>query len=1058
MNARIRSLSVAARKRPRPHQLKALAGINAELAVADRAKVIQACGTGKTLGAMWAVQEQRARTALVLVPTLALMAQTLREWRAEHSFEEGFRHICVCSDSTIDTGDDIVLSEAERREYRACTDAGSVRAFLDGALGPYAEAPLSVVFSTYHSAAVVGEALRATRSMSAFDIAIFDEAHKTVGAEGKRNGFALLDRNLPIRKRVFFTATEKIVERARSTDEAGNASVLSMDNTALYGQMAYQLGFAEAADRGLIAPFQVIGSFVNDAMLSAEELGSPAAKRIADTRSLLHAMKKVGARKAITFHHRVIDAQHFAAGVSEIPTFHVNGKQTSRERERTLAAFAAAPEGLMTNAQCLTEGIDVPSVDMVAFMDPRQASSDIVQIAGRALRLSPGKQLGYVFVPLHVDTAGGETVEQAIARGDFRQVMAVLQSLTENDGVPVPWLTRLQDALKGGGGVNAEPLLRLTAEGRNAVDVERIVRALSARILSFVAPKSFDTRVQELEDFKGRFGHCKVPVNYPGGLGVWAANERQSAKQSAYPENRRIRLKSLGFVWSVLDTEWDARYGELKAFFIENGHSKVPSRQPGGLGMWVANQRADAKLPEYPSDRRALLDALKFEWDTRDAAWSTQYENLSAFRKQHGHCNVPADYGNGQLGVWVRTQREAAKKEGYPKERHERLSEIGFVWDLVHAEWDRQFGKLAAYQFKHGHCDVSSSEDRKLREWIGTQRQAGKGSGYSDERRRKLNSLGFIWNTVDAEWAERLEELSVYRADTGHCAVPLSHPGGLGTWVAGQRKRARRPSYPQERRAQLETLGFVWSPSDAEWSDWLAQLKAYRDKHGHCSVPMNYPGGLGTWATNQRQMAKSHALREDRRAQLDTLGFVWDMVEEGYAKRLEQLLAFHHVNGHCRVPYGYPNGLGHWVQVQRRLAKSPEYPTARRTQLDALGFMWGKSVGLPKRSAPEQLCARCQPWAGFERVSLSPLIELRRKYREASGLRTETVRQIMSLFTGPFGRLKDMELVRFDELDADGHAELIALAREFAGISISIHSDIDDQSTEEDEENERPRG
>jgi len=803
------------KKKPLPHQLEALYGISQALATSSRTKVIQACGTGKTLVAMWAVEQHKAKTAIIFVPSLALLAQTYRAWRAENTFPGGFRHMCVCSDRSVDAGDDdVVLSDEERREFRASTDPAVVRAFLDGA--PQGEAglaaPVSVIFCTYDSAAVVGEALRGLSHVdaaSSIDVAIFDEAHKTVGADDKRNAFALSDRNLPIRKRLFFTATEKLVEAAASVEDAADGRVVSMDNESLYGPTAYKLGFAEAAERGLITPFQVVASYVNDARLSMQELASPQARMIADTRALLHAMKVTGARKVITFHSRVADARAFAAEMTRIegiPTFHVNGEMNSGERDRQLEHFGQASNGIMTNARCLTEGIDVPTVDMVAFMDPKESSTDIVQAGGRALRIAPGKSLGYMFVPLHTDLAGGETVEQAIERGDFRQVMEVLRSLTENDGVPVPWSTRLRGSLEMNNG--REPLLRVIAEGIGAdddVDAQRLVAAISARILDFVR------------------------------------------------------------------TGFDARVRELLAFKMEHGHCNVPKRHPGGLGKWAQNQRTAAKQPGYPDERRKKLDATGFEWNTLDSREDRQFRRLESFRQEHGHCRVPYDLPI--LGVWVQTQRQAAKRPGYPEERRVRLNAMGFVWAVADEHEEQRLEELAEFSRKHGHCNVPTRQ-APLGGWVSKQRTAAKKPGYSEELRVRLDAMGFNWDIFDVIEDQRVTELAAFKREYGHCNVHAKYPGGLGGWVSNQRQAAKKQGYPEDRRARLDAMGFVWAAIDAKEEQWLKELEVFRQLNGHCNVPQS-AGGLGGWVGSQRQMAKKPGYSEDRRARLDAMGFEW---------------------------------------------------------------------------------------------------------------------------------------------------------------------------------------
>jgi predicted helicase len=189
------------RKGPKPHQSDALIDLQAGLEENDRVTAVMACGTGKTLVALWLAERMNCKRILVLVPSLALVRQTLHEWLRETAWERP-RFIAVCSDPTVRKRlEDVIVLRQEDLDFPVTTDSGEVHNFLT--------APgdsVRIVFSTYQSAHVVGEA---ARQIGAFDLAIFDEAHKTAGREGRDLGFALEDRNLPIAKRVFLTATPR---------------------------------------------------------------------------------------------------------------------------------------------------------------------------------------------------------------------------------------------------------------------------------------------------------------------------------------------------------------------------------------------------------------------------------------------------------------------------------------------------------------------------------------------------------------------------------------------------------------------------------------------------------------------------------------------------------------------------------------------------------------------------------------------------------------------------------------------------------------------------------
>jgi predicted helicase len=379
---------------PRDYQEEALRDISVWLAENDRAHAVMACGTGKTLIALWSTERRGARQILVLLPSLSLLRQTLQEWSKHNSWGADYSYICVCSDPTVKKGSDEIRIDPTEVDFRVDTDPNIVRQFLTSA-----SQRVRVVFSTYQSAPVIS---RAMDGIQPFDIGIFDEAHKTTGLKATNFATALSDDRIRIKKRLFFPATPRHYD-INKRDEDGDLKYVSMDDEAVYGPRAHTLTFAEAAKKGIICGYKVIVSLINKkqvddfalrtglTLVDDDQVG---VKWVANELAVQRAIQETNASRVITFHSRVNLAEEFASETSHginryldgFSVFHVNGEQRSSDREDLLHAFRDAPKGLITNARCLTEGIDVPAVDMVAFIDPRQSKIDIAQATGRAMR------------------------------------------------------------------------------------------------------------------------------------------------------------------------------------------------------------------------------------------------------------------------------------------------------------------------------------------------------------------------------------------------------------------------------------------------------------------------------------------------------------------------------------------------------------------------------------------------------------------------------------------------------------------------------------------------
>ncbi len=219
---------------PKPHQSNAIEAITAELQHASRATAVMACGTGKTLVALWVAEALEPKTVLVLVPSLALLSQTLPEWCRQSKWGDRFRYLCVCSDASLDQSaqnDEYALRQSDL-EFTVTTEAKRVQGFL--AANPTG---VNVIFSTYQSAEVVAAGLNG----AAIDFGVFDEAHKTTGPKEGLFAFGLRDENILIKKRLFLTATPRHYD-LRKRDKDGDFSTVSMSDERCMGKWAIGLG------------------------------------------------------------------------------------------------------------------------------------------------------------------------------------------------------------------------------------------------------------------------------------------------------------------------------------------------------------------------------------------------------------------------------------------------------------------------------------------------------------------------------------------------------------------------------------------------------------------------------------------------------------------------------------------------------------------------------------------------------------------------------------------------------------------------------------------------
>ncbi len=426
-------------RNPRPHQIQSIEEAKKHFNVENRGKLIFPCGAGKSLTGYWITKELKAKTVIVAVPSLALVKQTLEDY-CQESFAEGkpIAPFCICSDDGIGKNDDVAVFTQDMGVV-CTTDKAKILDFLK-----FKTNRTKVIFTTYQSGRVLGEAVKEINFK--FDVGIMDESHKTVGATDKLFSHLLFDENVAIEKRIFMTATER---RYRGSSE----NILSMDDPDIYGETFTQLSFKEAINQQILSDYKILTLVITKAEIKeylnqndfVKALGLKWDKDI-DFRTLSSlialrkAMQKFPIKHAVTFHSSIKRAKIFEQlqpafdqaypSFEVVNSFHVTGAIPTGQRSKIITEFSQAERGIITNAKCLTEGVDVPNIDCVLFADPRKSSIDIVQAVGRALRRSKSKEFGYILLPVYTESTDKESI---IESEDFQAILQTLRALAAND-------------------------------------------------------------------------------------------------------------------------------------------------------------------------------------------------------------------------------------------------------------------------------------------------------------------------------------------------------------------------------------------------------------------------------------------------------------------------------------------------------------------------------------------------------------------------------------------------------------------------------------------------
>jgi predicted helicase len=490
------------KKKPFPHQLEAIAKANAYYKIADRGKLIMACGTGKTFTALKIAEKETDGKGLVLflVPSIALLGQTLNEWF--YQADEKINAICICSDAEVSrkktkSEDGVSISTVDL----ALPATTSVKDIVNqlAMANQKKHSGMTVVFSTYQSIEVIAKAQKTGKSV--FDLIICDEAHRTTGVtlqDEDESAFVKVHDNnfLKAKKRLYMTATPRLYsDNSKSKAAEHNAVLCSMDDEKIYGTEFYRIGFGKAVEQNLLADYKVLILSINDDAIpkplqkivsngdneiNTDDISklvgciNGLSKRILGDEGILKKTDPEPMRRTVSFcqsikiskktadlfnsakedYYKSLDAKARSEVVA-VNAGHIDGTMGATERDEKLSWLKANPDNerecrMLCNVRCLSEGVDVPSLDAVLFLSARNSQVDVVQSVGRVMRRAEGKKYGYIIIPVVVPS----NVKPEEALNDNKRyavVWTVLNALRAHDDRFNAVINKI-DLNKNGGG------------------------------------------------------------------------------------------------------------------------------------------------------------------------------------------------------------------------------------------------------------------------------------------------------------------------------------------------------------------------------------------------------------------------------------------------------------------------------------------------------------------------------------------------------------------------------------------------------------------------------
>ncbi len=976
---------------PYPYQKQAIDAVVSKLG--ERGQLIMACGTGKTLTGQRINERLKSKSTLILFPSLLLLSKTMKDWLFDK--ETDFAFLPVCSDKTVKREADSAEISTRELGCPSTTDPVAIADFLR-------KRGNKVIFSTYQSSPQIAEAVK-QQKLPKFDLIIADEAHRCAGKVSSDYATVLDDALIPAKRRLFMTATPRVYQsqfKKRAANE--DIALASMDDEAVFGPELHRLSFGTAIEQKLLSDYQVLVVGVNDAMVNEMvrdqilvETGTGLkgdARSLAIQIGLAKAIKKYDLKRIISFHSRVNLAKNFAQDFHQVLEFlrpkdrpkgkltydYVSGVMPTADRNTRLKSLGLLEEEdryVLANARCLSEGVDVPTLDGVAFVDPRRSEIDIVQAVGRAIRLDKTNEnkIGTIVIPVFIED--GDDPDNKISASEFDQVWKVVTALRSHDEVLSEELDELRVQMGRKKKISIKGT-KIILDLHKSID-QSFARAFETKLVE-ATTASWEFWFGLLTTYIEQMGDTKVQRRtlFEGyDLARWVSKQRVLYKNGLLQPDRRARLDEIDFIWDANFEAWEHGFESLVAYKKKFGDCLVPSKQGftttdgGDLHSWVRNQRAAYLRKELSSERIKRLENLGFVWDVIEEQWQEGFQALKEFQERFGHCRVSKSKGHktksgNDLGHWCLGNRKLFKDGKLSKDHYDRLQALGFVWDQAAWYWDAAYEALKKYSEKTGHCVVprgnkyKTEDGRDLNAWCGTQRYDFSKGKLDRKRIKLLEEIGFIFDPNLESWEKGFEGLKKYKFEFGNCAVPagkkflLEDGSGLGVWCDEQRTQYKKGRLSQDRETRLNKLGFIWDIPLWQWEQGFEALKRFKLKYGHCRVTKNLDleTSLGTnlsnWVFKQRKNREKKRLDAEKFSRLERLGFIWDPHQLLWDEGIEALLEFKKREGHCWVPKkkgiltASGKDLGVWCEGKRIQKRKAVLSSERVRQLNDLGFPW----------------------------------------------------------------------------------------------------------------------
>ncbi|UMY64368.1 MULTISPECIES: DEAD/DEAH box helicase [unclassified Flavobacterium] len=925
----------------------------------SRGQLILPCGAGKTYTALWIKEKLESKNTLVLVPSLALLRQIKNEWSKQR--RNIYHYLCVCSETDIDReSSDTLVTYTYEIGTRVTTDSEHVKSFLFKPLEG------KVIFSTYHSLQVIADAIKEIDF--AFDFVFCDEAHKTAGVGN--NKFSLIHDNnrIPSKYRLYATATPRIVKESLKKKFGEDLKyTYDMNDPNTFGYEFHRMNFKDAIEEEILVDYKIVAIGVNsdelkeyieqrrfvDKNISIDEL--------ANNYALEYVMQKYNVNHGLTFHSRVKLAQEFANTHGKLfpntKTFSVSGEQPTSYRNLILEEFKNSEKAIISNARCLTEGVDVPTIDLVYFCDPKNSKVDIVQAVGRALRKKEGKKLGLIVVPIYHSKK--DEVENSISSGSFRNLLQVIRSLCDQD-------ERLQDEINflafGKGERKSKKIDIISSsfiDEQEKIILDGFEEKLRNSLFDQIIEKSsnnWDLWFLKLKNYLESNNQEYPSKKDDKDLYNWIASQRNRKKNGTLKNEDLRKLNSINFVWSIVEWKWDRMFSQFQLYSVDNVFPPCRGIDDHELVEWYKYQSncvRENKILSKEQKMRFLKIDRKFEGPSSRKKWFAPYNELVKFRIENQDSWPQYNRDNpkslqSELNVFCQSIRKRFREGVLENYWFEKMLAIGFNFEGKTDHWTDYWKTVK--ELLESKKSVSIKEiGENAYSWVIRHKRKYDNGELNEYEFKKIEELNL--DQFFETWEETFHKIREWVATNGKLPTRTTQKE-YHSWLGSQRSRYKNERLSEEQIKALQSIEYDLDArgkekEQARWIEMFEHVKLFKSENN--SWPKfgvtGIEGKMYNWCQAQRQaQAGTHSggkrkpLNQWQVDKLESIDFHWSLSDlnnlewESKYIELERFLQNHHLSELMST-----NKLWRWIYNQNNAYEKGGFDEVKHKRLLELG-------------------------------------------------------------------------------------------------------------------------